>query len=152
MVGSLLSGCIVPLYLDSQVAVMNLAGDIPQYPGNVFGGSKKEEIQDLVIHIFNLTEQHNFGIHPIHENRMREPISTLISTNTTTMTSDLNQKYFFHRLDIQYGPHTIDRSASDQHNFHIIIRNFIPKMLRVYMCSCLTGDMIITIMFSHPKP
>ena len=65
MVGSLLSGCIVPLYLDSQVAVMNLAGDIPQYPGNVFGGSKKEEIQDLVNQIFNLTEQHNFGIHPI---------------------------------------------------------------------------------------
>jgi hypothetical protein len=29
IVGSLLSGCMVPLYLDSQVAVMVLGGDIP---------------------------------------------------------------------------------------------------------------------------
>jgi hypothetical protein len=29
VVGSLLSGCIVPLYLDSQVAVMILGGEIP---------------------------------------------------------------------------------------------------------------------------
>jgi len=36
MVGSLLSGCIVPLYLDSQVAVMILGGDIPSVSGNFF--------------------------------------------------------------------------------------------------------------------
>ena len=65
VVGSLLSGCMVPLYLDSQVVIMTLGGDIPQYPGEIFGGSKKENLQELVIRIFNLTEQHNFGIHPI---------------------------------------------------------------------------------------
>ena len=55
---------MVPLYLDSQVVIMTLGGDIPQYPGEIFGGSKKENLQELVIRIFNLTEQHNFGIHP----------------------------------------------------------------------------------------
>jgi hypothetical protein len=44
---------------------MILGGDIPQYPGNFFGGSKKEELQELAIRIFDLTEKHNFGIQPI---------------------------------------------------------------------------------------
>ena len=52
-VDSLLPGCIVPLYLDSQVT------------DKKFGGSKKEDLQELVIRIFNLAEKHNFGIHPM---------------------------------------------------------------------------------------
>jgi hypothetical protein len=64
--GFLLSGCTVPLYLDSQVAVMNLGGELPSlYPGKVFGGSKKEDLQELVLRIFEIEEKHNFGIRAI---------------------------------------------------------------------------------------
>ena len=41
--GPLLSGTMVPLYLDSQVAVMALGGDIPIYSFKIFGGSKTME-------------------------------------------------------------------------------------------------------------
>jgi hypothetical protein len=54
--GPLLSGTTVPLYLDSQVAVMALGGDIPSYPCKIFGSSKILELQDLVSWIYDITE------------------------------------------------------------------------------------------------
>ena len=56
--GPLLSGTMVPLYLDSQVAVMALGGDhsIPLYPCKIFGSSKILELQDLVSWIYDITE------------------------------------------------------------------------------------------------
>ena len=114
VVGSLLTGCIVPLYLDSQVAVMNLGGDIPQYPGNFFGGSKKEELQELVIRIFDLTEKHNFGIHPIWIPREQNERADFNSHFNEYNHYDFSLKTeIFHWLDTMYGPHTIDRFASD---------------------------------------
>ena len=63
--GPLLSGTMVPLYLDSQVAVMALGGDIPIYPFKIFGGSKTMELQDLVSWIYDILEQYNFGIRAV---------------------------------------------------------------------------------------
>ena len=39
---------MVPIYLDSQVAVMALGGSIPIYPHKNFGGSKTLELQDTL--------------------------------------------------------------------------------------------------------
>jgi len=114
IVGSLLSGCIVPLYLDSQVSVMNLGGDIPQYPGNFFGGSKKEDLQELVVRIFNLTEQYNFGIHPIWIPRDQNERADFNSHLNEYNHYDFSLKSeIFHQLETLYGPHTIDRFSSD---------------------------------------
>ena len=114
VVGSLLPGCIVPLYLDSQVAVMNLGVDIPQYPGKIFGGSKKEDLQELVIRIFNLVEQHNFGIHPIWIPREQNERADFNSHLNEYNHYDFSLKTeIFHWLDGLYGPHTIDRFTSD---------------------------------------
>jgi hypothetical protein len=114
VVGSLLSGCIVPLYLDSQVTVMILGGDIPQYPGKFFGGSKKEELQELAIRIFNLTEKHNFGIQPIWIPREQNERADFNSHLNEYNHYDFSLKpEIFHWLDTMYGPHTIDRFASD---------------------------------------
>jgi hypothetical protein len=117
IVGSLLSGCMVPLYLDSQVAVMALGGDIPQYPGKIFGGSKKEELQELVIRIFGITEQHNFGILPIWIPREQNERADFNSHLNEYNHYDFSLKSdIFHQLDVMYGPHTIDRFASDDSN------------------------------------
>jgi hypothetical protein len=114
VVGSLLSGCIVPLYLDSLVAVMILGGDIPQYPGKFFGGSKKEELQELAIRIFDLTEKHNFGIQPIWIPREQNERADFNSHLNEYNHYDFSLKpEIFHWLDTMYGPHTIDRFASD---------------------------------------
>ena len=114
IVGSLLSGCMVPLYLDSQVAVMALGGDIPQYPGKIFGGSKKEELQELVIRIFDITEQHNFGVLPIWIPREQNERADFNSHLNEYNHYDFSLKpEIFHQLDVMYGPHTIDRFASD---------------------------------------
>ena len=133
VVGSLLSGCIVPLYLDSQVEVMNLGGDIPQYPGNFFGGSKKEKLQELVIRIFDLTEKHNFGIHPIWIPREQNErvIPTHISTNTTIMILVLNQKYFIFWMVYMDHIQSIVSHPMIQHNSRTIIRNSNPKCIGI---------------------
>ena len=102
MVGSLLSGCIVPLYLDSQVT------------DKKFGGSKKEELQELVIRIFNLAEQHNFGIYPIwipREQNQRADFNSHL--NEYNQYDSSLKSEIFHRLHILYGPHTVDRFATD---------------------------------------
>jgi hypothetical protein len=113
VVGSLLSGCIVPLYLDSQVAVMILGGEIPQYPRNFFGGSKKEELQELVIRIFDLTEKHNFGIQPIWIPREQNERADFNSHLNEYNHYDFSLKSeIFQCLDTMYGQHTIDRFAS----------------------------------------
>ena len=54
--GPILSGTVVPIYLDSQVAVVALGGTIPTYPNKVFGGSKTLELQDLVSWIHDSAE------------------------------------------------------------------------------------------------
>ena len=54
--GPLLSGTTVPLYLDSQVAVMALGGDIPLYLCKIFGSSKILDLQDLVSWIYDIIE------------------------------------------------------------------------------------------------
>jgi hypothetical protein len=114
VVGSLLSGCIVPLYLDSQVAVMILGGDIPQYPRKNFGGSKKEELQELVIRIFDLPDTHNFGIQPIWMSQEQNERADFNSHLNEYNHYDFSLKpEIFHWLDTMYGPHTIDRFTSD---------------------------------------
>ncbi len=103
VVGSLLSGCIVPLYLDSQVAVMILGGDIPQYPGKFFGGAKKEEIQELAIRIFDLTEKHNSDIQPIWIPR------------------EQNERADFNSHLNEYNHYDFSLKMMIQHNFFTII-------------------------------
>ena len=112
--GPLLSGTTVPLYLDSQVAVMALGGDIPIYPCKIFGGSKTMELQDLVSWIHDITEQYNFGIRAVWVPR------TL--NERSDFNSHLNEynhydfcliREAFGQLEHKFGPHSIDRFASD---------------------------------------
>jgi hypothetical protein len=91
-----------------------LGGDIPQYPGKSFGGSKKEELQELAIRIFDLTEKHNFGIQPIWIPREQNERADFNSHLNEYNHYDFSLKpEIFHWLDTMYGPHTIDRFASD---------------------------------------
>ena len=113
--GSLLSGCTVPLYLDSQVAVMNLGGELPSlYPGKVFGGSKKEDLQKLVVWIFDIAGKHNFGIRATWIPRELNERSDFNSHLNEYNHYDFSLKTeIFSIVEKQFGPHTVDRFASD---------------------------------------
>jgi len=112
--GPLLSGTTVPLYLDSQVAVMALGGDIPLYPCKIFGGSKTLELQDLVSWIYDIAEQYNFGIRAVWIPRSLNERSDFNSHLNEYNHYDfcLTREAFGH-LEHMFGPHSIDRFSSD---------------------------------------
>ena len=112
--GPLLTGTTVPLYLDSQVAVMALGGDIPIYPGKIFGGSKTLELQDLVSWIYDITERYNFGIRAVWIPRSLNERSDFNSHLNEYNHYDfcLIREAFGH-LEHMFGPHSIDRFSSD---------------------------------------
>ena len=108
------SGIIVPVYLDSQVAVMVLGGQLPKYPHKVFGGSKKEDLQQLVSWIYDLAEKYDFGIHPLWVPRSLNERSDYNSHLNEYNHYDYSLKLgVFKQLELWYGPHTIDRFATD---------------------------------------
>ena len=119
--GSILTGTVVPIYLDSQVAVMNLGGTLPQYPLKVFGGSKKEDLQELVVwiynlseqYIYNLSEQYNFGINAIWIPRDQNERSDLNSHLNEYDHYDFSLKLdVFQYVESMFGPHSVDRFSS----------------------------------------
>lgn len=112
--GPILSGITVPVYLDSQVAVMVLGGQLPMYPHKVFGGSKKEDLQKLVSWIYDLAEKYDFGIHPLWVPRSLNERSDYNSHLNEYTHYDYSLKLgVFKQLELWYGPHTIDRFATD---------------------------------------
>ena len=112
--GPILSGVTVPVYLDSQVAVMVLGGQLPKYPHKVFGGSKKEDLQKLVSWIYDLAEKYDFGIHPLWVPRSLNERSDYNSHLNEYNHYDYSLKLgVFKQLELWYGPHTIDRFATD---------------------------------------
>jgi hypothetical protein len=111
--GSILTGTIVPIYLDSQVAVMNLGGSLPQYPDKIFGGSKKDDLQELVVWIYNLAEIYNFGIHAIWIPRHMNERSDFNSHLNEYDHYDFSLKIdVFQYVESCFGPHSVDRFAS----------------------------------------
>ena len=112
--GPILSGTTVPIYLDSQVAVMALGGTIPTYPHKIFGGSKTLELQDLVSWIYDSAEQHNFGIQA-----MWIPRTLNERSDFNSHLNEYNHYDFcltrdaFAQIEQRFGPHSIDRFASD---------------------------------------
>ena len=112
--GPLLSGTTVPIYLDSQVAVMALGGDIPLYPHKIFGGSKTLELQDLVSWIYDVAEEYNFGIRAVWI-----PRSLNERSDFNSHLNEYNHYDFcltiqaFGQLELMFGPHSIDRFSSD---------------------------------------
>ena len=112
--GPILSGITVPVYLDSQVSVMVLGGSLPTYPNKVFGGSKKEDLQQLVSWIFDLAEKYDFGIHPLWVPRTLNERSDYNSHLNEHNHYDYCLKLeVFQQVESLFGPHTIDRFASD---------------------------------------
>ena len=105
---------MVPIYLDSQVAVMVLGGSIPIYPHKNFGGSKTLELQDLVSWIYDSAEQHNFGIRAIWIPRTLNERSDFNSHwNEYNHYDFCLTREAFAQIEHRFGPHSIDRFASD---------------------------------------
>ena len=112
--GPILSGITVPVYLDSQVSVMVLGGSLPTYPNKVFGGSKKEDLQQLVSWIFDLAEKYDFGVHPLWVPRALNERSDYNSHLNEHNHYDYCLKLeVFQQVESLFGPHTIDRFDSD---------------------------------------
>lgn len=112
--GPILSGTTCPIYLDSQVAVMALGGDIPQYPNKIFGGSKTLELQDLASWIYDMAEEHNYGIRATWVPRSLNERSDFNSHLNEFNHYDYSlTRETFGQLEHMFGPHSIDRFASD---------------------------------------
>jgi hypothetical protein len=93
---------------------MDLGRTIPNYPQFFFGNSKTLELQDLVSWIYDSDEEYKFGI------RAMWILRTL--NDASDFNSHLNEynhyefcltREAFAQLEQRFGPHSIDRFASD---------------------------------------
>ena len=115
--GPILSGTMVPIYLDSQVAVMALGGTIPTLT-NLSPQKKWRlkifELQDLVFWIYDSAEEHNFGIRAMWIPRTLNDRSDFNShLNEYNHYDFCLTREAFSQVEQRFGPYSIDRFASD---------------------------------------
>ena len=110
----ILSGGTFAFHLDNQAAVFMLGGVTPLHPDKIFGGSSKPTLQRLVVQILDLAASHNITIRAIWV-----PRALNIRADAASHFNELDhcdyslRRRVFSYIDKLWGPHSIDRFASD---------------------------------------
>ena len=103
-------------HLDNQAAVYMLGGVTPLHPDKIFGGSSKPHLQRLVIQILDLAAEFNITIRAIWVPRAQNVRADAASRFSELDHCDYSLRHcVFDRINKLWGPHSIDRFASD-HN------------------------------------
>ena len=113
----LLAGLTIQLQLDNQGCVQILGGTLPQYSEDqVFGGSRKPQIQALAIELLDDLEAVNAQMLPQwvprEQNVRADWLSHARELGFWGQYDYKLERFTFEHLDRLYGPHTIDRMAS----------------------------------------
>mmetsp|Transcript_30062 Transcript_30062/g.47133 ORF Transcript_30062/g.47133 Transcript_30062/m.47133 type:complete len:324 (-) Transcript_30062:406-1377(-) len=110
---SFFTGLTVRLNLDSAFATFALGGKLPSIDFKYYGGSKNPQIQALAIEILDRCTEHvvTLDVHwlPSELNEHSDFLSKL----SDHYGFSLRERYFA-KLDDLWGPHIIDRFASDE--------------------------------------
>lgn len=115
--GPLLKGGRYRIQLDNAAAVCGLGGKIPlgkdkEFSLKVHGGSKKPDIQALIIEILDTCMEHDFELLPVWVPReLNERADALSHANEEDVDGYTLSRKAFSRLDKDWGPFTIDRFA-----------------------------------------
>jgi hypothetical protein len=102
-----LAGCRVRLQLDNSSVVFGLGGVVKGFEGQAYGGSKKPDIQALIVRIFNVCVKERVTLHAVWVPREQNTEADELSKMTDHYDFALS-KLIFRKLDAWWGPHTVD--------------------------------------------
>ena len=117
----LMQGGRFRLLMDNMSCVMALGGKVPYSatggaePKSVLGGSRVEEIQEWIIQLLDLAQEHNIGILaqwvPRSENERSDALSRISALEKFEYSIN---PYWFQKLEAKWGPHSIDAFATNE--------------------------------------
>ena len=111
-------------------------------------GSRKPDLQELVVNIFKFCFRHNIQLAPKwvprEENEIADEISKTVDHNDYMLSPDI-----FAALDIMWGPHTVERFSSIPSRYPASVVNGGIQGLKQLMLSQSHGSQKTTGYFLH---
>ena len=111
----MLEGCRVRLNLDNSCLVFGLGGVVPGFEEKAYGGSKRADIQRLLVRIFDTCVWARISLLPVWVPREKNVKADQLSKMTDHYDFAVATS-IFQRIDSwpNWGPHTVDRFSSDR--------------------------------------